>query len=197
MEQISFFCFRCLTLSVLFKLYFCNPARVDLRDHDLSHISSEQLRRVVQQNENQDITTDDDNLLEKLYNQTQYHPTNDESRCISCTIREDQKKHRIESIKNRISHALRIDVLGKPNMTNTKLPKIPQFQKLKERYEIREALDMQNDQYRGEREDYEDEFGQSHRTFTFAQNRKYNVFTLRKMSTMYLKLQDCTQFQYD
>lgn len=166
MQQLSSYGLKCLTISILINLYFCNPARVDLRDHDLSHISSEQLRRVVQQNENEGTRND---LLEKLYNQTQYHPRTEQHRCSSCTIRDDQKKHRIESIKNRISHALKIDVLGKPNMTNTKLPKIPQFMKLKERYEIREALDMQGDQFSGFMEDYEDEFGQSQRTYTFAQ----------------------------
>lgn len=149
----------------------CNPARVDVREHDLSHISSEQLKRVITQDEAQDSGTemDDDNLIERLYNQTMQKQNG--SACSSCTIREDQKKHRIESIRNRISHALRLDVLGMPNMTNTKLPKIPQFQKLKERYEIKEELDMQNDGFSGSsRADYEEEFGQTERTFTFAQN---------------------------
>jgi hypothetical protein len=60
-----------------------------------------------------------------------------------------------------------------PNMTSTKLPKIPQFQKLKQRYEIREELDMQNDgSVRSSREDYEEEFGQSEKIYTFAQLRK-------------------------
>lgn len=170
MQQISTFFFNYLIFSVLFKYLDGNPARVDLREHDLSHISSEQLRRVVTQDEGRELRseTDEETLLEHLYNQTQYRDQN-RSKCTSCTIREDQKRNRIESIKNRISHALRLDVLGKPNMTNNKLPKIPQFQKLKQKYEIREALDMQSDEVRNSQEDYVEEFGQSQRTYTFAQ----------------------------
>jgi hypothetical protein len=175
MQHILTLFFHYFIFSVLFKIMDCNPARVDLREYNLSHISSEQLRRVVTQDETQGTGSEIDNatILERLYNQTMYPQQSNGSRCSSCTIREDQKKHRIESIKNKISHALRLDVLGMPNMTSTKLPKIPQFQKLKQRYEIREELDMQNDgSVRSSREDYEEEFGQSEKIYTFAQLRK-------------------------
>jgi hypothetical protein len=68
MQHILTLFFHYFIFSVLFKIMDCNPARVDLREYNLSHISSEQLRRVVTQDETQGTGSEIDNatILERL-----------------------------------------------------------------------------------------------------------------------------------
>lgn len=109
-------------------------------------------------------------------------PNTEQSRCQSCRIREDQKRIRIESIKNRIAHALKLDILGIPNITEIRIPKVPSYQRLQERYEMQERdSEMQNDapySYADQIEDEEDEFGRAERTYIFSEERKSIFFKL-------------------
>lgn len=142
--------------------------------HDLSHIEQANLRRVISQNSDMDSY-----MNENVYgnNETMSsdnnHGNETPSRCKSCAIREEQKKHRIEGIKKKISHALNLDLTNMPNATGVKLPKVPSFLRLMERYE-RES----NSPYRQyqDYEDEEDEFGQPERTYTFARQPPDNLF---------------------
>lgn len=100
-----------------------------------------------------------------------------ENQCQPCRIRESQKKLRLDSIRAKLSHALRLDVLGIPNVTRTRLPKVPSYERLQQQYENELNLnEMQNDQaysYAEQLEDEEDEFGIMERTFIFSEDRKY------------------------
>lgn len=101
-----------------------------------------------------------------------------DNQCQVCRIREDQKRLRIESIKNRISHALQLDVLGLPNVTRKIVPKIPSYERLRQQYELN-LSGMQSDQpysHAEEVEDEEEEFGRMERTFVFSENRKYYFY---------------------
>lgn len=99
-----------------------------------------------------------------------------ENQCQPCRIRESQKKLRLDSIRAKLSHALRLDVLGIPNVTRTRLPKVPSYERLQQQYENELNLnEMQNDQaysYAEQLEDEEDEFGIMERTFIFSEDRK-------------------------
>jgi hypothetical protein len=102
-----------------------------------------------------------------------------ENRCPSCRFRESQKRIRMESIKNKLMHALGLDILGLPNVTMRRLPKVPSYERIQEKYnrEISlEELHMQHDQaysYAERIEDEEDEFGRMERTFITSEVRKY------------------------
>lgn len=97
-----------------------------------------------------------------------------ENQCQPCRIRESQKKLRLDSIRAKLSHALRLDVLGIPNVTRTRLPKVPSYERLQQQYENELNLnEMQNDQaysYAEQLEDEEDEFGIMERTFIFSED---------------------------
>ncbi|XP_061194053.1 growth/differentiation factor 8-like [Saccostrea echinata] len=124
--------------------------------HNTSDVDFEQLARLLQQNsDNSEISSDgsDRNVHQ----------------CPTCHIREHQKRLRINSIKSRLSHALRLDVLGLPNVTGTRIPKIPSYERLRRQYDNEVNLEeMQYDQpysYTEQIEDEEDEFGRMERTF--------------------------------
>lgn len=133
----------------------------DLEHYDTGNITQEQILSVL--SENTDSRNDGLDATQ--------------SRCQTCRIREDQKRIRIESIRNRIEHALKLDIFGIPNITDLRIPKVPSYQRLRERYENEERVGgMQSDapySYADQIEDEEDEFGRAERTYIFSEERKY------------------------
>lgn len=96
--------------------------------------------------------------------------------CQMCKIRDEQKRHRVEAIKKRISHVLKLDVLGMPNTTSKRLPKVPSFLRLREKYENAKMQSDSPNSFKEERLKYQDiqeEYGQPERTYTFAKERMY------------------------
>lgn len=117
---------------------------------------------------------DFEQLVHLFQQNTDYSETDGNvQRCRTCHIREHQKRLRINSIKSRLSHALRLDVLGLPNVTRTRFPRIPSYERLRHQYENEINLEeMQYDQpysYTERIEDEEDEFGRMERTFIFSE----------------------------
>lgn len=94
--------------------------------------------------------------------------------CAMCKIREEKRKSRIDSIKNRLSHALKIDELGTPNMTRNKLPKVPSFLRLQEKFENRHMLSDSPSEYSDDfyYEEEKEEYGEPERTYVIATNGK-------------------------
>ncbi|XP_062606337.1 growth/differentiation factor 8-like [Saccostrea cucullata] len=131
----------------------------DFQHYDTGNITQEQIMSILSQNT--ESQSDSDGL------------NSNRTRCQSCRIREDQKRIRIESIKNRIAHALKLDILGIPNITDLRIPKVPSYQRLRERYDSEQIMsEMQGDapySYADQIEDEEDEFGRAERTYIFSE----------------------------
>lgn len=106
-------------------------------------------------------------------------PNSTENQCQLCHIRESQKRLRKESIKNKLMHALRLDVFGLPNVTRRHFPRVPSYERIREQYNREidlEEMRMQRDQpysYEERVVDEEEEFGRPERTFIMSENRKY------------------------
>ncbi|XP_069111530.1 growth/differentiation factor 8-like [Argopecten irradians] len=115
-----------------------------------------------------------------------------QQKCQMCTIRDEQKRHRVEAIKNRISHVLKLDVLGMPNTTAKRLPKVPSFLRLREKYE---NAQMQSDSPNSRKEeklryqDVQEEYGQPERTYSFARELPAEM-DQQFPNTIYFDMQD-------
>jgi hypothetical protein len=140
----------------------------DLEQYDTGNITQEQIMSV---------------LSENTHSQTDYEGSEStQNRCRTCRIREDQKRIRINSIKNKIAHALKLDILGIPNITAIRIPKVPSYERLRQRYENEERVaEMQSDapySYADQIEDEEEEFGRAERTYIFSEERKYTLLQI-------------------
>ena len=113
-----------------------------------------------------------ESLIESVLAQNvQRNNTNGPPPCQSCINREEQKRRRIQVIKKRIVHALRMDEHGFPNITNNRVPQVPSYQRLEARYFAEMNRNMQADapyDYQSLIQDEEEEFGRTERTYTFA-----------------------------
>ena len=95
-----------------------------------------------------------------------------ESGCSICKLREQDKKFRLETLKNEILNKLGFSNSKLPNMTGKNIPRTPSLQRLIEQYE------MQGDQPYGGMDDYlpEDEYyGQIEKAYTISQPSKWAV----------------------
>ncbi|KAK3108333.1 hypothetical protein FSP39_005763 [Pinctada imbricata] len=135
-----------------------------------SHVLSQQIR--LEDIHQYDTSNVNDSVIRSVFAQNvEANETIGNPRCKSCHIREQQKRKRIESIKNKITHALKFDIHGLPNITDARIPRVPSYQRLLERYDLMNNANVQADSpYRSSLEDQMEEYGRTERTYMLGKS---------------------------